>query len=155
MKRSVTVDATIDRPPAQVFAYLADPTSWPRFVPAVVLRRRIGSGPVRVGSRWQATDRIGPFRIHFTDELAVLERDRRVAWLSSAPWNARTEYVLRPAADGTRIRATYEGDVGGWLRLLAWLPGPIVALILAQDFRRLRSLMAREQLPRGRGDGVG
>jgi uncharacterized protein YndB with AHSA1/START domain len=141
MWRRVTVHATIDQPPERVFAYLADPTSWPEFVPAVVLRRRIDTGPVEIGSTWQATDRIGPFKIHFVDELAEFEQDQRIAWRSSSPWNARTEYVLTPADGGTRLRATYEGDIGGWLRLLAWLPGPIVAWILAKDFERLQKLL--------------
>jgi Polyketide cyclase / dehydrase and lipid transport len=141
MWRRVTVRAAIDQPAERVFAYLAEPTSWPEFVPAVVFRRRIDTGPVRIGSTWQATDRIGPFRIHFIDELAEIEQDRRVVWISSSPWNARTEYVLTPADGETRIRATYEGDIGGWLRLLAWLPGPIVAWILAKDFERLQRLL--------------
>lgn len=141
MWRRVTVHATLDQPVERVFAYLADPTSWPEFVPAVVLRRPIGTGPVEVGSTWQATDRIGPFKIHFIDELAEIDEPRRVVWLSSSPWNARTEYALEAADGGTRITARYEGDIGGWLRTLAWIPGPVVARILAQDFKRLQRLL--------------
>jgi len=142
MRRAVTVHATVDQPVERVFAYLADPTSWPEFVPAVVYRRRIDSGPVVIGSRWQATDGIGPFKVHFTDELAAFEPGRRLVWLSSSPWNARTEYVLTRIDGGTQVRARYEGDIAGWLRSLAWLPGPIVAWILAKDFRRLQKLLA-------------
>jgi len=144
MWRRVTVEATIDRPVERVFAYLADPTSWHEFVPAVVLRRRIGSGPVVIGSTWEAIDRIGPLKIRFIDELAEMETGRRVVWESSSPWNARTEYVLEPTASGTRVRARYQGDIGGWLRLLAWLPGPVVSRILRQDLTRLGRLLATE-----------
>jgi Polyketide cyclase / dehydrase and lipid transport len=141
MWRRVTVHATIDQPVEWVFRYLADPTSWHEFVPAVVLRRPLESGPAGVGSTWQATDRIGPFHIHFIDQLAEIEAGRRVVWHSSSPWNARTEYVLEAMKGRTRVRARYEGDIGGWLRLLAWLPGPVVARILAQDFKRLEKLL--------------
>ena len=58
-----------------------------------------------------ATDRIGPFRFHFIDELAELEPNRRVVWLSSAPWNSRVEYVCLPAGESTDIQARYEGDI--------------------------------------------
>jgi uncharacterized protein YndB with AHSA1/START domain len=144
MWRRVTVDATIDQPTERVFAYLADPARWHEFVPAVVLRRPLDGGPVVVGSTYTAIDRIGPFSVHFTDELAELEAGRRVVWASSAPWNARTEYVCEPWGGGTRVRARYEGDIGGWLRLFAWIPGPVIARILARDFARLGALLATQ-----------
>lgn len=141
MWRRVSVDTAIDHPVELVFAYLLDPMSWHEFVPAVVQRRRVESGPVEIGSTWAAIDRIGPFKIHFTDELLAFEADRRVVWGSSSPWNAQTEYVLDPKGDATHVRARYEGDLGGWLRLLGWVPGPVVARILAQDFKRLGALL--------------
>ncbi|RPH35584.1 MAG: hypothetical protein EHM90_03945, partial [Chloroflexi bacterium] len=91
MWRRVTLDVVIGHPPERVFPYLADPERWPEFAPAVASRRRIGDGSQTVGSRWAAVDRIGPFRIRFTDELGEVEPDARVAWLSSAPWNSRVE----------------------------------------------------------------
>ena len=145
MWRRVTVDASIDHPVERVFAYLADPESWPRFVPAVIHRRRIDDGPIEIGSRWEATDRIILFDIHFTDELAEIEPPNRVVWLSTAPWNSRVEYACQADGDGTRVHATYEGDIGGWMRLIAWLPGPIVAWILAKDFKRLGKLLATQE----------
>ena len=136
------MNATIGHPVAAVFAHLADPLRWHEFAPAVAYRQPIGDGPVRVGSRWMSTDRIGPFRIHFVDELAALEPNRRVVWLSSAPWNARVEYHCSPDGDGTRIRATYEGTLSGTLRWqVGWLPSWATRLILAQDFRRLNRLL--------------
>ena len=152
MWRRVVVHATIDQPVERVFAFLADPASWPQFVPAVVVRRPIGSGPMQVGRTWEATDRIGPFKIHFIDELAEIEPDHRVVWLSSSPWNSRVEYVCTAQDRTTRIRATYEGDIAGCLRLIAWLPGPLVAWILAKDFKRLGALLAARAT--GRGDAA-
>lgn len=142
MWRSVEVNARIGHPVDLVFPYLADPMRWHEFAPAVVMRRPIGDGPTRVGSRWEAADRIWPFTFHFTDELAVIEPNRRVVWLSSSPWNARTEYVCRSDGAGTRVRARYEGDMDGWLRLLGAVPPPLMGWILGQDFRRLDRLLA-------------
>ena len=143
--RAVTVRATIGHPVEQVFAHLADPTRWPAFVPAVVLRRPMGDELIGIGSRWMATDRIGPVRIHFVDELAELVPNRRVVWLSSAPWNARVEYDCAGDGRTTRVEARYSGDLGGPVRwLLGWLPSWATRWILAQDFRRLDRLLTRE-----------
>lgn len=144
-RRGVEVNATIGHPVEQVFRYLADPLLWHRFAPAVAFRRRVDDDPVAIGSRWMATDRIGPFRVHFVDELADLEPHRRVVWISSAPWNARVEYSCEAVGESTRVRATYEGTLGGRLRVLVgWLPRWATRLILAQDLRRLDRLLTRE-----------
>jgi len=94
MWRRIEVNARVDHPVERVFAYLANPLLWHEFAPACVFRRQIGDLPLEVGTRWMATDQIGPFRFHFVDELAELEPDRRVVWLSSTPW------IRKPALDG-------------------------------------------------------
>jgi hypothetical protein len=142
MWRRVEVDARIGHPVEPVFSHLADPTTWPEFVPAVVMRRRLDDGPVRVGSSWAAIDRIGPFPFAFVDEVVVYEPVRRVVWASSAPWNSSVEYRCMPDAGGTRVRAAYEGDLGGWLRLLGLVvPSPLARQILSRDFIRLERLL--------------
>lgn len=146
MWRYAEVVTTLDHPVDAVFPYLADPLRWHRFAPACVFRRRMDEGPVRVGSRWMATDRIGPFRFHFVDQLAKLESNHRVVWLSSSPWNARVEYRCTANGQGTDIRASYEGDVSGSLRfVVGWLPAWATTRILAQDFRRLDRVLRRER----------
>jgi uncharacterized protein YndB with AHSA1/START domain len=145
MWRQVEVNASIDHPVERVFGYLADPLRWHEFAPACVYRRQIGDDPPRIGTRWEATDLIGPFPMRFIDELVELKPNERVVWWSSAPWNARVEYACQPDGGGTRIHARYEGDISGSLRLLVgWLPARLTRWILAQDFRRLRRVLASE-----------
>jgi len=136
------VDATIGHRVEAVFPYLCDPTLWRHFAPAAEFRRQIDGGTPRVGTKWMATDRIGPFRIHFVDQLEFLDENRRVVWLSSAPWNARVEYACVESDGATRIRATYVGELSGSLRWqVGWLPGWAWHWILARDFRRLDRLL--------------
>jgi hypothetical protein len=72
-----------------------------------------------------------------------------VVWLSTSPWNSRVEYRLVPDADQTRILARYEGDVAGWLRLVALLPTFVLARILMRDFHGLRRRLEAEDLGTG------
>ena len=74
-ERRIVVDATVNHRIEAVFPYLSDPTQWHDFAPAVEFRRQIDAGPPRVGTRWMATDRIGPFRIHFIDRLDISRRE--------------------------------------------------------------------------------
>lgn len=144
MWRRVEIEARLDHPPERVFPYLANPARWHEFAPAVFQRRQIGDDPLGVGTRWAAIDRIGPFKVHFIDELVERDADRRVVWDSTSPWNSRVEYVCVPDGGGTRVLARYEGDVAGWLRLVALLPTFVLARILERDFKGLRSSLAVE-----------
>jgi len=143
--RSIVVDATVNHRIDAVFAYLSNPTKWHDFAPAVEFRKQIDAGPPLVGTRWMATDRIGPFRAHFIDQLDLLDENRRVVWLSSAPWNSRVEYACEATGTGTRIRAEYVGELSDSLRWqIGWIPAWAWHLILAQDFRRLDRLLTRK-----------
>lgn len=153
-ERRVVVDATVRHPVEAVFPFLSDPTRWHDFAPAVAFRAQIDHGPPRVGTRWMATDRIGPFRIHFIDTLDLLDEGRRVVWLSSAPWNSRVEYACVRSGEQTRIRAEYSGELSDSLRWqLGWLPGRATHWILAQDFRRLDRLLTDRARAAGRWQG--
>lgn len=144
MRKRIEIEAKIDHPVGLVFGYLADPLRWHEFAPAVVLRRQIGDGLPTIGTRWTAIDRIGPLRLHFTDQLVAKEQNWRVVWASSAPWNALTEYSCEADGSGTRVRACYEGDVAGWLRILSWVPSAVIAWFLERDFQRLRARLAKD-----------
>ena len=123
-ERRIVVDAIVNHRIEAVFPYLSNPTQWHDFAPAVAFRKQIDAGPPGVGTRWMATDRIGPFRIHFIDRLESLDENRRVVWLSSAPWNSRVEYACAESGEGTRIRADYAGVLSDSLRWqVGWLPG--------------------------------
>jgi hypothetical protein len=144
-ERHIVVDAYVDHPVDAVFPYLAEPTKWHDFAPAVEFREQIDAGTPRVGTRWRGTDRLGPFRIHFIDELDVLEENRRVVWVSTAPWNSRVEYACEESGTGTRIHADYFGRLSGTTRWqVGWLPIWGWHLILVQDFRRLDRLLTRK-----------
>lgn len=160
MWRRIVVNARVDHPIERVFGYLADPLLWHEFAPAVVFRRQVGDQLPEIGTRWMSTDQIGPFRFHFVDELEELEPNRRVSWLSSAPWNARVEYHCTADGASTLVRATYEGDVVGFLRVLVgWLPASVFGWILSRDFHRLNRVLSddvrgEQRWRRAHPDGV-
>ena len=150
-ERRIVVDATVNHRIDAVFSYLSNPTQWHDFAPAVEFRRQIDAGPPRVGTRWMATDRIGPFRIHFIDRLESFDENRRVVWLSSAPWNARVEYACVESGERTHVHADYFGVLSDSLRWqVGWLPIWAWHRILAQDFRRLDRLLTLEARAAGR-----
>ena len=110
---------TIDRQPAAVFAYLADLENLPRWNYAIRETRKITTGPVHVGSRYQQTRTI-PVHSEETLEVTEFEPDRRLTIrgsLNSFP--AKLSYTLHPQGNATTITNTVDLQPPRPLNLLA------------------------------------
>jgi uncharacterized protein YndB with AHSA1/START domain len=135
-----------------LWPYLADPERWPDWIPALVERTRLDSGAVRPDSTWKSVDRVGPFRVEFTDKLIEIEPMRRVVFEQSAPWNGWGEYLLEPSnEDEAMLSVRFEAKPTGVLRLLDWLPDAFSAYVMKKDYLRLDNLLDKEAL--GATDG--
>jgi uncharacterized protein YndB with AHSA1/START domain len=110
---------TIDRPPAAVFAYLADLENLPRWNCAISETRKITAGPVRVGSRYRQSRTI-PVHSEESLEVVEFEPDRRLVirgTLSSLPW--QIGYTLSPNGNATTVTNTVELQPPHTLSLVA------------------------------------
>ena len=107
-----TTTITIDRPIADVFARVADPTGFPDWNSAVesvqpvgrgryVMRRRLPSGPA-------------------VNDLEVVERQAPTAFTvrtTSGPTPFVYRYAFAPAGDGTVVTLRGEVEVPAWAAL--------------------------------------
>lgn len=110
---------TIDRPPAAVFAYLADLENLPRWNCAISETRKITAGPVRVGSRYRQSRTI-PVHSEESLEVVEFEPDRRFVirgTLSSLP--GQIGYTLSPNGNATTLTNTVELQPPHTLSLVA------------------------------------
>ena len=101
----------INKPVAEVWAYLNDPstdTEWRR--PSLKKLEKVGSGPVGAGTRYEGVVGIGPLRFPYVNELTAYEPPRRLAWkaISSAGWliGSSGSYTLED--ENGRTRFTHE-----------------------------------------------
>jgi uncharacterized protein YndB with AHSA1/START domain len=126
----------------RVFPYLAEPEKWLEYVPALVERTRIDPGPLGPGSRWRSVDRVGPFRVHFVDELVALEPDRRVEFRQSAPWNSRVEYRVDPDGGATIVHVEFTASPSGRVAWLGLMPDALATRIFRRDMEGLATVLA-------------
>jgi len=135
---------TIDRPPAMVFAYLADLENLPRWNYAIHETRKITSGPVNVGSRYRQT-RTVPARTDELLEVTEFDPDRRLAiagTLSAFP--AQITYVLDPAGSATTVTNTVELTPRRPLSVLAPLATRRISAAVAANLEVLRHVLERD-----------
>ncbi len=143
--------ATIDAPPAAVFAVLADPAAFGAFVVGSKhIRRFDPTWPAR-GSVFHHTLGMGPFVLRdLTRVEEVEEPGRLVLRAQMRPLSVnRVAFVLRPVGQGTEVEVeeyAIEGPVAA-----VWNPAFEAAISLRNQemLRRLKAIAERRQARRG------
>lgn len=108
---AIVESVEIARTPAEVFAYVTDPTHLPEWQESVVSVERVGGEPRGVGSRVKVVRRIGRVERTMTAELAELNAPLR--WQVrgvDGPVRGMVKGTVAPLDDGRRSRVTIELD---------------------------------------------
>jgi carbon monoxide dehydrogenase subunit G len=130
----------IDRPAADVFAFLTDPEKLHEWQTTTVEVRREASGPLSVGERFGEVHAALGRRLESTVE--VVEHDAPHAFAirivdGAVPVDGR--WTLEPANGGTRLHFVGEGELRGPLRLAERL----VARSFDRQFRGYHARLKR------------
>ena len=115
-----TFHLTIDirRPPADVFAFIAELRNMPLWYEAVRQVTKTTPGPTAAGSRYRIARSLPGGPAHNDIEVTDYVLNRRVTLESrEGPTPFRYRYGIEPALDGTTV--TLEASISG-----AGLPGP-------------------------------
>lgn len=112
----------IERPPDQVFAFLADPAnerSWRRHVKEIT-----ATGPLQPGSIvHQVVRGPGGRGIPADFEITAYEPPTRYAFrVTAGPVRPVGEFLLRPVAAGTEVTFSLRAELGGLKKLLLSRP---------------------------------
>jgi carbon monoxide dehydrogenase subunit G len=97
----------VRRPPADVFAFMTDLATSPRWIKGLT-EARLTHGPMRQGARFQATRKVGGRSTTETIEVVRHDPPRGysvVAGLMGGGVELRIDYDLAPEKDGTRVRS--------------------------------------------------
>ena len=108
-------DLFVEAPPERVFELLAQPERTPEWSPNVVAIRRVGDGPIGVGSTTRALIKALGTQQRAIGRCTVFDPPRRIVIESRTDLGARSrsDSQLVPEGSGTRLRATLEYVVPG------------------------------------------
>jgi carbon monoxide dehydrogenase subunit G len=132
----------IARPPAEVYAYLADPGNLPDWQADVEEVRDAPVGPLSAGASFTEVRSFLGKRVESTLEAAVAEPGRELTLETvSGPVRVSIRHLLEPSDAGTSLRVVAEADPG---KLLG-LGGPLVSRAAERrargDFERLKAVL--------------
>ena len=125
---AVEIEAT----PAEVFAFVSDLERIAEWQAGVVRSHVITPGPTRVGTRFEETAKVGPWRLETRCEVVAFDPPRAMRFTaSSKPLDYAGTLTVVP--DGTHTRLLVEGTMrlkGGW-RLME----PVLAGDMKRELR--------------------
>ena len=113
-------EQTINRPVADVFPYVAEPTLYPHWMPVSEVRVATPGG-TRVGASAQMQMKMGSRSAPFTYEVTEYEPNAKVRFRTTeGPMGWDGTFTLEPIGAGaTRIVGSGSIQLKGWQRLMA------------------------------------
>jgi hypothetical protein len=138
---SFTNTVTINRPARDVFAFLADLENVPRWNYAITETRKITSGNVGVGTRYEQTRSIpAPSREQLT--ITEFEPDRLIALVGTlARFPARLDYTMEERDGRTRLSNRVDLELKGPVRLLGGIAAGRIRSAVAENLDTLKQLL--------------
>jgi len=137
---------TIDRPVDEVFTFLANLENAPKWQSGLTDSRKLSSGPLGVGSRFEETIRIIGRPIKTICEITAYELDRSMVFKSdsSSVIKYMVEFSFHQMGNGTRVEAKSETQLGGIWRLLEILFAKEVKRESEAELRRAKEVIEAE-----------
>lgn len=135
---------TIERPVAEVEAYLLDPSNDPNWMKALTEARALSEGPVGPGYRVVRVARFLGRRMEYTLEIADYQPGHRLVMKSvGGPFPMNVTYSLEPVEGGTRVTIRNQGSAAGFFKLAEGALAGMVRKNVDQDLRNLKAVLER------------
>ncbi|MEQ9078488.1 MAG: SRPBCC family protein [Sandaracinaceae bacterium] len=138
----ITSSVIVRRPPAEVFALIADPENNPRWQKGMKSCRITSEGPFELGATYAQEARFLGKKIETLFEVTAFEAGRMIEITStSGTFPIQVRRSVEPVPEGTRVRARVQGDPTGVFALAKPLMKRMVKSSVDGDYARLRSLL--------------
>jgi uncharacterized protein YndB with AHSA1/START domain len=143
---AVSVEATVERPPEEVFPVVADGERLPEWMEDFERVEQVSEGPPGLGTEYRYKFKRSP---ESTFQWSEFEPGRRVAWdgpaLKTGPGSLqpRGGIDVEPAAEGSRVRVTLDPLPGGVMKVLLPLLRRSMRNGAVQNLSRLKALVER------------
>lgn len=124
------ISVHVNRPVAEVFRYMDDPTKLPEWN-SMVEETTASETPLRVGTRVQSRARFLGRKIESTFEVVEHEPNKRVVQKTDKPFSFKLTNTFESENGGTKLVGAFEGEPGGFFKLSE----PILTRIARKQFQ--------------------
>ena len=136
MQLATSAAIIINRPPAEVFAWLTDFDTWPQWGGGnLVSMKQVSTGPLQAGSQLRQVNQTGRKPTETLVQVTDFVPDRTFG--IERP-NLRGTFTLEPVMTGTQLNAVFEVDAAGLSALMYRL---FIKRFVMNDLRKLKALI--------------
>ena len=141
----VEISIDIDRPPAEVFAFISNFENNPRWQSGMVAAKFTSEGPLAVDSTYVQISKFLGRRIESSFEVIEYEPNKMVkARTTASSFPIQFMRSVEPLGDGTRVKAVIEGEARGFFKLAGPLLDPMVQRQIEADYANLKRILEAE-----------
>lgn len=142
----------IDRPVADVFAFVTDQTNAHKWQRGIVGVRRLTADPIGVGTRHEVVRKFLGREISLTNEYVRYDPNQVVTFTAiSGPTAMDVSYLTEPVPGGTKLTCQMRMDQRGVFRLTDSIVGRSMKRDFAAAFRTLKGMLeSSSPTPTGR-----
>lgn len=138
----INEEIVVEKPIESVFAFVSDPANTPRYQPDIVSSQVETPGPVRRGTRFKETMKMGPWKVDSSCEVVEHERPGRVTFEATGrTLRYRCHFTFEPVPEGTRIRIAGTAQLQGWWRLMEPMMRVGMRKAVPQQLARMRACL--------------
>ena len=131
---SVTESIIIDRPRADIYAYMTDPEKAPLWQTNVISMEAQYEGDAEVGDRVKAATKVAGKRFEVVTEFTAIDRPKSYSFKTiESPFDFEITWRLEDVDGGTEV--TYHGNAASLGGFFGKLGDPIVTRMHARDIR--------------------
>jgi quercetin dioxygenase-like cupin family protein len=132
----------IERPPEEVFAFVADLRNDSRWNSAIDEVRQTSEGPLDVGTTFRTAAHFLGRRFETPEKVTEYEPDRKLSTeVSSGPLRFTGSRIVEGVAGGTRLTLTAEGRSGGFFGIAEPIFARLAARRLETELSKLKDLL--------------
>ena len=132
----------VDRPPAEVFAYLTDAATLPEWQSTALSAHKLSNGPLQVGAQIADERRFLGRHVESTVEVTEWEPEQLFSLKgTSGPIRFEVRHRLEPRDGRTCVRVEAQGEAVGLSRLAGPLAARTAEHEFKGDFRRLKKIL--------------
>ena len=124
------ISVHINRPVAEVFKYMDDPTKTPEWN-SIVDESTPSETPVRVGTRITSRAKFLGRKVDSTFEVIEHDNNQRFVQTTDKPFSFKLSNTFVAEGGGTKVIAAFEGEPGGFFKV----GEPILARIAKKQFQ--------------------